>query len=266
MQTWAANLNWRRKVGVHQYWSVQLSRTSRFPTPFELSANGIHHGTFRHEQGNPDLDTEHGYQLDISADFRSSNFIFSTAVFANYFHQFIYLRPSARFSTLPEAGQLFNYNQNNAFFNGFELDWNWNFHKNFSWHQTAEYVWNLNLDSNLPLPFTPPASISNEISYHLKDLTKAISGFKTSFYYKYGFAQNRVDRNELKTPDFHFLSAEIMLSTLLNGNELDISFQAQNLLNAQYFNHLSRYRLLNIPEQGINFVIQLKYRLVKSLK
>lgn len=262
----SASLGINKKINDSWAYKTNFGKSFRVPYPNETSSNGIHHGTFRHEQGNPDLNTEHGYQLDISADYSGSNFVFAGAVFANYFHQFIYLRPSARFSTLPEAGQLFDYTQSNAIFSGFEVDWEWNFYKNFAWRQTAEYVWNLNLDNNLPLPFTPPASISNEISYQLKDISKAIKGFKTSAYYKYGFAQNRVDRNELQTPDLHFLSAEIMLSTLLNGNELDISFQAQNLLNAQYFNHLSRYRLLNIPEQGINFVVQLKYRLVKALK
>ena len=30
-----------------------------------MVSNGVHHGTFRHEQGNPDLRSEHGYQLDL---------------------------------------------------------------------------------------------------------------------------------------------------------------------------------------------------------
>lgn len=264
--------NFSASLGVNKRISEQLTfkgnfgKSFRVPYPNETSSNGVHHGTFRHEVGTPDLKTEHGYQLDVSADFNKPKFSLSSAVFANYFNQFIYLRPSARFSTLPEAGQLFEYVQNNALFAGFELDWSWRFYKNFLWQQTAEYVWNVNLDNNLPLPFTPPASVSNELSYRWNNMDlKALKDVRVAGYYKYVFAQNRVDRNERTTPGYHYLSAEIALTTLLKGNELEISLQGQNLLNAQYFNHLSRYRLLNIPEQGINFVVQVNYRFLKGI-
>jgi iron complex outermembrane recepter protein len=262
----SASLGMNKKAGNNTELKANFGKSFRVPYPNETASNGVHHGTFRHEQGTPDLKTEHGYQLDMAVDYSKEKFRASAAVFGNYFQQFIYLRPSARFSPLPEAGQLFQYTQSNAVFSGFELDWQWDFYKNFLWHQTAEYVWNLNLDNNLPLPFTPPASVSNELMYRLDNIGTSLKEFRVSAYYKYVFAQNRVDRNELKTPSFHYLSTEIALTTFIKGNELDISLQAQNLLNARYFNHLSRYRLLNIPEQGINFVVQLNYRFLSSLK
>jgi iron complex outermembrane recepter protein len=262
----SASLGMNKKLNENTELKANFGKSFRVPYPNETVSNGVHHGTFRHEQGNPDLKTEHGYQLDISSDYDTERFSIRGAVFGNYFHQFIYLRPSARFSPLPEAGQLFQYTQSNALFAGFELDWHYNFYKNLVWYQTAEYVWNVNMDNKLPLPFTPPASVSNELVYRKGELFKGIELFSIGVYYKYVFAQNRVDRNELKTPDFHYLGAEMWVTTLIKGNELDFSLQVQNMLNARYFNHLSRYRLLNIPEQGINFVVQLNYRFSAKLK
>lgn len=262
----SASLGVNKRVNDKLTFKSNFGKSFRVPYPNETSSNGVHHGTFRHEVGTSNLKTEHGYQLDLSTDYVLPKFNLGAAVFANYFNQFIYLKPSARFSTLPEAGQLFEYTQNNAFFAGFELDWYWNFYKNLKWHQTAEYVYNVNIDNNLPLPFTPPASISNEITYNFEDFDlSALKNVRVSAYHKYVFAQNRVDRNERTTPGYNFLSAEIALTTLVKGNELEISLQGQNLLNAQYFNHISRYRLLNIPEQGINFVVQVNYRFLKGI-
>jgi hypothetical protein len=41
----------------------------------------------------------------------------------------------------------------------------------------------------------------------------------------------------------------------LGGQQVSISFQVQNLLNNKYYNHTSYYRLLNVPEPGTNFII-----------
>jgi len=38
---------------------------------------------------------------------------------------------------------------------------------------------------------------------------------------------------------------------------INISLQVQNLFNTRYFNHTSYYRLINIPEPGRNFIINI---------
>ena len=45
--------------------NANIGTNFRLPTPIELGANGIHHGSFRHEQGDPDLDPEKGYVGDV---------------------------------------------------------------------------------------------------------------------------------------------------------------------------------------------------------
>ena len=41
---------------------LNLGNSFRFPTVIELASNGVHHGNFRHERGDPALDIERGFQ------------------------------------------------------------------------------------------------------------------------------------------------------------------------------------------------------------
>ena len=74
-------------------------------------------------------------------------------------------------------------------------------------------------------------------------------------------SQFRLDRNELATPSYSIL--HFRMGTNFNlGNKKDILhlyFQINNLFNTSYFSHLSRYRLLNIPEPGRNVTVTLKF-------
>ncbi|MBN2820490.1 MAG: TonB-dependent receptor, partial [Bacteroidales bacterium] len=52
----------------------------------------------------------------------------------------------------------------------------------------------------------------------------------------------------------------------LGNQKLDISFQVQNLLNEKYFNHTSYYRLINVPESGRNFILNISIPFSGKLK
>ncbi|MFM1874845.1 MAG: hypothetical protein RL266_582, partial [Bacteroidota bacterium] len=49
-------------------------------------------------------------------------------------------------------------------------------------------------------------------------------------------------------------------------SSLQIRFSVQNITDQRYLNHLSRYRWINVPEQGRNFVITVKVPMSVSLK
>ncbi|RMG72602.1 MAG: TonB-dependent receptor, partial [Bacteroidetes bacterium] len=190
---------------------LNLGKSFRMPHPSELASNGVHHGTFRHEQGNPELRSEHGYQLDASLDWSGSRFSAQLAGFFNYFQNYIYLAPQAAFSPLPEAGQIFRYTQHDALYSGFEGSWTWRWSEQWALNQAIEYVWNLNLDTWLSLPFTPHPSVRTELAWqrpllgqHWKDLYASVSS-----HVFLGNGPNRVDRNERTTPGFHLLDLSV---------------------------------------------------------
>lgn len=85
------------------------------------------------------------------------------------------------------------------------------------------------------------------------------------FYLEYRqvAAQNRVDRNERSTGGYGLFQAGLGWEISLGSRPWKFQISGQNLLDTYYFNHLSRYRLLNLPEQGrnINFNLKIPFQL-----
>lgn len=238
---------------------ANAGKSFRAPYPNETSSDGVHHGNFRHELGTPDLRSEHGYQLDLGAEWESPHWEVAAAAYVNYFDNFIYLQPSGRFVFRPDAGQTYQYVQHDAVYTGFELDATWKLNRAWTLHGNGEYVWNLNLDEQRALPFTPPPSVMLELrlqparSGWLHDLTAHVST-----HYFFAKTSATVAQNEATTPAYNLVEAGISGSLPWGKHPPQWSLMVQNLLNTSYFNALSRYRILNIPEQGRNVVLSLR--------
>lgn len=232
---------------------LNLAKSFRIPVPAELVSNGVHHGTFRHEVGNPELDPEEALQLDIAATYQQKSFYLKLTPFVNYFFNFLYLRPAGRFSTLPDAGQLYRYSQAEAVHTGAEF-----FAEYHPWQQlhlstALEYVHNLNLETGLPLPFTPP--LSNLISAEYEIISKQKYEWTIGAEYRLTAAQERTDRNERATPGYQLFNLKTSVELPLGNTHLSLAASVLNLGNTAYLRHLSRYRILNLPEQGRNIVV-----------
>lgn len=240
-----------------------LGTSFKVPTAAELSMNGVHHGTFRHEVGDASLTSERGLQADMSMSYQRTNLSLIVSPFISWFNDFIYLAPTAQFSSsmdpdaFAEGGQVFQYRQHDAFFAGGELATEYHPIHPLHLRVAFEYVYNYNLDTDLPLPFTPPPSIYTEANYELPIRADWIEDINVGMNLKRVFDQNRVDRNERTTPGYYLLGVNINNRFRFRDFRTDLVISAQNLANTRYFNHLSRYRLLNLPEQGRNFTISL---------
>ncbi len=242
---------------------LNLGTSFRMPGANELAINGIHHGTFRHELGNADLKSERGYQADANVSFQKKFLSVVASGFGAYYRDYIYLAPTAMFSSsldpdaFPEGGQVYQFLQNNAVYGGGELAID--FHPLHRLHikSTFECVYNLNLDSRLPLPFTPPPSAFSETSYNFPLRGRVLTDLLLGVSLKKVWAQDRTDRNEKPTGSYHIFGATVSATLEAGRFRADLSLTAQNLGNRFYINHLSRYKLLNLPEQGQNFSFNL---------
>jgi iron complex outermembrane receptor protein len=264
---WAAALGlWYMALPEKISIRAHLGRTFRVPYPVETLANGVHHGTFRHEQGSSDLRSESGIQFDFGTDLSFNNFDLQFSAFGSYYNDYIYLSPTARFSPLPDAGQLFKYQQTDALYCGGELSWSYKIIRSLSLKQSYDYVWNINLESMLGLPFTPAATIRSQIRIELPNNYKSFEKAYFEISHRYSFAQNRVDRNEKTTPAYQLFDLGLGSTIKIKKQQIVIGFQVQNLFNTAYLQHLSRYRLLNLPEQGRNLVFMLKIPFELSLE
>lgn len=238
---------------------LNLGSSYRIPTPIELATNGVHHGNFRHEVGDANLDSERSFQADLNYTYSKKNFLIGFSPFVSYYDGYIYLAPTGRFSTLPAAGTLWEYRQNNAFYTGAELKLQWVLFKSLKATMAAEYIYNYNLDTGLPLPLTPPASLLSGLEWTLpSNFARFVSDGYLYLEYRQVAAQNRVDRNERITDGYGLLDAGLGWEIPVGKQNWKFQISGQNLLDTFYFNHLSRYRLLNLPEQGRNVNINLK--------
>jgi len=238
---------------------LNIGSSYRIPAPNELSVNGVHHGTFRHERGDPNLDAERGWQFDLNFSYHLDRFLFNITPFLNLYRNYIYLKPSAEFSELPGGGQIFQYTQDNAIFLGGELSIDYHVIENIHLELISEYVANYNLDTELPLPFTPPFSTLLGIEYKIPSITNVLGNSFINFGTRFTAAQNRVDRNEKPTDGYILLNFGLGTEFHIKRQQINFLFNIQNLLDTNYMNHLSRYRWLNLPEQGRNISLSLVF-------
>ncbi len=251
--------NFSGSIGAQYHWTsettikVNLGSSFRMPTPTELSMNGVHHGNFRHEVGNANLTPERGYQADINIIHQRNRWSFTVSPFWGYYDDYIYLAPSVRFSPLPGAGALWEYKQHNAIFTGGEAVATLDLWKGMQLTAGFEYVWNLNVETGLPLPLTPPMSTLLQAEYQFFTDRNKKTQLSIFIDYRLASAQKRTDRNERITPGYQLLDAGIQW----RYNQLKLQFSGSNVFNTYYLNHLSRYRLINLPEPGRNISVRL---------
>lgn len=262
---WAAQIGLNHEISHHHVIKLNLARTYRFPRAVELAMNGVHHGTFRHEIGNPNLTTETAYQLDFMYEYHTDTRLFSITPFVNYYNNFIYLRPTGQFSPLPDAGQQFRYNQHDALLSGVEILMQQAVGEYFVFTTKAQYVHAFNLSLGRYLPFTPPLEVVFEPEFNWSQIG-ALKKIKLKPGMQYIFAQNLVDINEKTTPSALLFHADLIfkigdnlhLKKLQFPEGLQVNLALRNIFNTPYLKHLSRYRLLDITEPGFNFMLTLR--------
>lgn len=236
--------------------SLTIASNFRFPTAMELSSNGVHHGAFRHEKGNPNLNVEKGWSVDFAHHYHKSNFKIDAGVYLYYFSNYIFLKPSGAFSVLPHGGQVYQYDQSKALLTGLEVDATYQW-KKITIQGQATYLYNKQIRDdrmNYPLPFSTPTNGQLNLRYQFDD-RNILENQQIQIGAKGAWAQNRIAQNEEKTPAY--IIGNLQWSTGLKWKHLQpqIRIQLNNVFNKVYYHHNSFYRPLGIPEFGRTFQI-----------
>ena len=238
---------------------ANVGRSFRLPGANELAANGVHHGTFRHEQGDTNLKSEQGWQMDASYNLRYNGFSISVSPFVSWFSNYIFLRPTGEWSVLPHAGQIYRYTGAEVLFAGTEATIDIHFLRSFNYRISGEYVYTYNCDEHIPLSFSTPFSMRNTLTWQRKQVMLYAEWQSIA-------RQNRVDRNEDRTPGANLFHLGGSLNIPIRGNQaIEITLTARNIFNTRYYNHLSFYRKVEIPEPGRNFQLLIKIPFKKLL-
>ncbi len=230
---------------------MHVGKSYRYPTAGELAANGVHHGAFRHEQGNSTLTPERGIQWDGAYRYRDDRWEVLVSPFLSYFGNYIFLEPSGEWSLLPHTGQLYRYRQSKAVTGGGELEATFRFTDHWQLGGELEMVRNQNLSDRFALPFSPPDMATGELIYMDRG-AGMLAQYRLRLEFRQIFDQRRVAKNEEPTPGASLWNLSAHLQWRFGGQRVITDLQVQNLFNTPYLNHLSFYRRLNIPEPGRN--------------
>ena len=230
---------------------MNIGKSFRYPTAGELASNGVHHGAFRHEQGNNTLNPERGIQWDGEYRYRDHRWEMTVSPFLSHFGNYIFLEPSGIWSMLPHTGQIYRYRQARAVTGGGELAVTYRLDAHWELGGDLEVVRNRNLEDDYALPFSPPDMATGELTYNGFS-QGVLAQYRLRLQHRYVSDQQRVAKNEEATAGTSLWDFSAHLQWRIGGRRVITDLQVQNIFDRPFLNHLSFYRRLNIPEPGRN--------------
>ena len=247
------------KTDLSSYISTRINIASGFRAPnlSELTSNGVHEGSNRYEIGNNDLENEQNFQVDLNLEYKSEHFEWFVNGFYNHVDNYIYITPTG---AEIDGNDVYNYVQNNAFLFGGEAGIHFHPHP-YDWlHFTSSFESVTGKQDDNFLPLIPANQWKNNIRAEFEYRNWLKKGF-TSLFLNYTFAQNNLSEFETKTLDYLLVNLAIGSTIKIAKTEFRWNVNANNLLNKNYVNHLSRLKADGINNMGRNIIMSLNFDL-----
>ena len=236
---------------------------SRAPSIDHLFSDGPHLGTYSYEIGEPDLKIENTLGLESSLEYLTQKSDFRFTLYNNY-------SPNYHISTAQgntyqpgadwiewgsgSAGWLYKYQMKGleTRIYGFESEMEYELTDKLKLFSSFSIARGENLTDEIPLSYMPPDKLILATEFNL-------SPVKVDFIYKQALKQSRIGSFETSTEGYKIvdLNASYLIKTSNFFHKF--IFGVENIFNKEYYNHLSRIKLV-MPEKGrsVNF----QYRFV----
>ncbi|MBQ3680264.1 MAG: TonB-dependent receptor, partial [Paludibacteraceae bacterium] len=175
--------------------------------------------------------------------------------YINYFPNYIYLNPTPDYI---EGMQLYNYTQARVWRWGAEAQVTYSFCRFLEASVKGEYLYARQLSGSkkgYTLPFSTPWSADVELRYKFG---RRADGFVAVNAHVVG-DQDEIVPPELPTDGHWTLNASAGKAFHIKDYVLSANLRAENLLNRRYYDHTSYYRLIGVPEPGINVQAMLSF-------
>ena len=254
--SWSANLGILYALTNDMDLSLNTGRSFRAPS-LEESFKYIDLGSMV-RLGDPNLDPEKGYSIDLGLRIWKPKFNFKVNGFVNWLSdmiveesgEFIYSYTTGIVDTIPA---LINANVDKARLYGVDMSFQYNFYKNFVLHGSGSYVRGEDTKNETDLPLIPPMNGRLGLKYNIPKyfgMDLIAIGFTD---------QNKVADGESETKGFARFDFMIH-STLINIDfaKLQLFGGVENIGDRAYSNHLSTNRGAIDIEPGRNFYIKVK--------
>jgi len=226
----------------------------RAPNLSELSSNGLHSGANRVEIGNPDLDSEQNFQIDLALEYGNKHIEAYVNTFYNIVNDYIYLEPTGEFR---ELDPIYDFQQQNAILYGGEFGFHLHPHPIDWLHLESSYdIVFGELEDNSNLPLIPANRWTNtfRVEWNKKNQDYKCYAFVTLQTY---FDQNKVGDFETKTPRYNLFNVGVGGDMKIFNQKVGYSITGNNLFDKNYISHLSRLKADGIANIGRNISFNL---------
>ena len=243
--------------------SGNIAYSERAPSMQELYSNGAHHATESFNIGDPTLDNEESFGIDIALRKKAGSVTGEFAIFANNFDNFIYSRATGNEvdhegDPFVGAGHGFDereYVGVEAEFYVFELSGETEVYnadgKSIMLRAMADYTRAKNETDGGNLPRIAPFRIGGELEY-------SQGSFLGSVQLRHAFEQDKFAPEGSETPDFTLLNLRGSYAIPQGENMLEIFIEGNNLTDELALISTS-YRKQQAPMPGRSINIGLNY-------
>ncbi len=227
-----------------------LMRTLRTPSVDELFTRGPHLASYTYEVGNPELGAENGLGTEITLRHLAESGHASLSLFRNAIDGYIYSRNTGD-TNIRTLLPIYQATGGDAIMLGGELSLEYEILPRFVISTVLSHVEGTLRDENMPLPMIPPFNGKIGLRYQTGAFSAGISGRGAA-------AQKRTGEFEEPTAGYLLYDAFAQYRLTTSSTLHTIVLSAENLLNTEYRQHLSRLKSI-LPEAGRN--VRLFYRL-----
>lgn len=233
---------------------ANFAKGYRVPNLSELTSNGMHGN--RYEIGNENLSPENSFETDLSMHYHGEFLSFDLAGFYNQINDYIYISPTT--DTTSTGVAVYRFSQENAKLYGGEAGIH--FHpKSLPWlHIEGTYssVVGKQDDGNY-LPFIPAQKFRYEIRAE-REKIRFLKKPSIKFSAFTALKQGNPSPYETATDGYTIVNLSFNAVFYISQQTLNLGITVNNVLDTQYFDHLSTLKPLNYYNQGRNISVSLK--------
>ena len=229
---------------------ASMGRAFRTPDVHELYSEGPHLAANSFDIGNPSLETETGFGVDVFGRITRQRLSAEVTWFRNTISGYIFPQATGKLSRI--LLPVYQFVGEDAVLTGFESLFGWSIPAGFKVEAAASYVHGTIRATNEPLPFMPPLQGRFAIGYSPVDWFVEAGA-------RMAGSQERTGRFEEPTDGYAILDLSGGMRLTLAGRLHVVTLHLENLGNTEYRNHLSRVKEI-MPEAGRG--LRASYRVV----
>ena len=233
-----------------------VARGWRAPIPFELYADGSHHGTSTYYIGRSDLQPEVSTSHDLALRYSSAKVKAELAGYVNLVDQYMYAASTGLHDTQTGYPIRQYRSARRAQIHGLEFSLQSELLPWLTGEISADVTIGKNLDLSQALPLIPPPRIvigMTAVGGTFLNFTRPYVGFRLNRV----FPQDRIGVGEEPSGGYNLVDLNAGANLPMGSSEISISLTLENAFNLRYTDHLSRLKPFGIANPGRNIVARM---------